>query len=282
MRTILAVLWGETDADRVLETALSVGQGFGAAVTALYVRPAAETFVPSGDFGLALSQDYFARLQQDGIDKGARMKRCCEAVLGRHGLTLDVPAASGLTVQWVEAEGSAALQVGHFGRVFDLIVIARPDPQGAAETDILLEAALFETGRPVLTVPPQPPRPLGKTILLAWNGSTETARTLAVGMPLLSRAEIIHVRSIENAQVPGPSVHEVAAYLQRHGIHTTAAHDPTSHPNTGEVFLRQAAELGCDLLVKGAYTQSRLRQMIFGGTTRHIITYANLPVLMTH
>jgi nucleotide-binding universal stress UspA family protein len=57
---------------------------------------------------------------------------------------------------------------------------------------------------------------------------------------------------------------------------------PASKANAGETILRKAAELGCDLIVKGAYTQSRLRQMIFGGTTRHILTNANLPVLMAH
>ena len=50
----------------------------------------------------------------------------------------------------------------------------------------------------------------------------------------------------------------------------------------GEVFLAEAKKMGADLLVKGAYTQSRLRQMIFGGATRHIIMEADIPVILAH
>ena len=50
----------------------------------------------------------------------------------------------------------------------------------------------------------------------------------------------------------------------------------------GAAILAQARELGADLLVKGAYTQSRIRQMIFGGPTQHILERADVPVLMAH
>ncbi len=82
--------------------------------------------------------------------------------------------------------------------------------------------------------------------------------------------------------MPGPSGEELAQSLAAHGIAAATITLPASKANAGEVILRKAAELGCDLIVKGAYTQSRLRQMIFGGTTRHILTHANFPVLMAH
>jgi nucleotide-binding universal stress UspA family protein len=72
------------------------------------------------------------------------------------------------------------------------------------------------------------------------------------------------------------------AYLQRNGIAAKMMTTPTSDRGAGAAILAAAKSEGCDLLVKGAYTQSRLRQMIFGGATSHILANAELPVLMAH
>jgi nucleotide-binding universal stress UspA family protein len=141
---------------------------------------------------------------------------------------------------------------------------------------------LFESGRPVLIAPPSPPRSLGTNVLVAWNCSTEQARTMADAMPFLRRAERVTIVTVEGAAVAGPSAEQMARSLAMNGV---AAEPITLKPGkrtAGEVLLSKANELGCDLIVKGAYTQSRLRQMIFGGTTRHILANARLPVLMAH
>lgn len=277
MRAILAVLWNEQDAERVLETAFLVADKFAAHVSAIYVRPSAENFVPSGDFGLALSQDYLARIQQEGLSKSHRLHAIFETVKKRRCGAPNAP-----TGEWIEEEGSAALRVGCLGRVHDLVVLSRPDPKSSAETDILLEAALFETGRAVLTVPPSAVPSIGSTVMVAWNGSTETAHALGASMPILKLAKKVHVLSVEGGTVPGPSGGDVVRYLCRHGLDVQARHIASPTAPVGETLLAEAMELGCDLMVKGAYTQSRLRQLVFGGPTRHIITNAQLPVLFAH
>jgi nucleotide-binding universal stress UspA family protein len=118
--------------------------------------------------------------------------------------------------------------------------------------------------------------------LVAWNCSTEQARTMADAMPFLRLAERVTIVTVEGAAVAGPSAEQMARSLAMNGV---AAEPITLKPGkrpAGEVLLSKADELGCDLIVKGAYTQSRLRQMIFGGTTRHILANAKLPVLMAH
>jgi nucleotide-binding universal stress UspA family protein len=280
MRAILAVLWNDNEADPLLDLAITVASRFDAHLVGLYVRPAAENFIPSGDFGLALSQDYLERLTHESATKAARLRSRFESVVGREG-----GAGGGkISAEWLEAEGSAAVHIGSIGRVYDLILVSRPDAKGSAESEILLEAALFETGRPVLVAPPVLPASFGTKALVAWNGSTESSLTLALGLPLLQQAQEVHVLSVEGAIVPGPGAAEVARYLGYHGISAKARHIETPSPGTaaGEVFLAEAMRLGCDLMLKGAYTQSRLRQMIFGGATRHIINSATLPVLMAH
>jgi nucleotide-binding universal stress UspA family protein len=148
---------------------------------------------------------------------------------------------------------------------------------------LTLEAGLFESGRPVLIAPPTPPKQLGENVLIAWNCSTEQARTTAFAMPLLRRAQKVTVLTVEGATVPGPTGAQMARSLKLNGIPAESiALKGERGRNAGDVILARARELGCDLLIKGAYTQSRIRQMIFGGTTRHILAHANLPVLMAH
>jgi nucleotide-binding universal stress UspA family protein len=118
--------------------------------------------------------------------------------------------------------------------------------------------------------------------MIAWNRSTEQARATAFAMPLLRLAERITILTVEGATVAGPSGQELARSLAMNGIAAEPITMATGKVSAGETILRKAAELGCDLIVKGAYTQSRLRQLIFGGTTRHILAHANIPVLMAH
>ena len=146
------------------------------------------------------------------------------------------------------------------------------------------ESALFDSGRPVLLVPPSSSGqgPLGETIVVAWNGSSETARAVSFAMPFLVGARRIVVLTVEGAVVEGPGGDRIAATLRLHGVDATALTRAADHGAPGETILATARELGADLLVKGAYTQSRIRELIFGGATRHILEHADLPVLMAH
>src|SRR3954469_24889510 len=186
MRAILAVLWNDNEADPLLDLAVTVASRFEAHLVGLYVRPAAENFIPSGDFGLALSQDYLERLTQESAAKAGRLRERFETVVGRRA---GEAAGGRISAEWMEAEGSAAVHIGSIGRVYDLILVSRPDARGSAESEILLEAALFETGRPVLVAPPTLPASFGTKALVAWNGSTESSLTLALGLPLLQQAQ---------------------------------------------------------------------------------------------
>jgi nucleotide-binding universal stress UspA family protein len=106
---------------------------------------------------------------------------------------------------------------------------------------------------------------------------------MADAMPFLGAAQRITILTVEGATVAGPSGEQMARSLAMNGIKAeTMTLKLTGKRSAGETILAKADELGCDLIVKGAYTQSRLRQMIFGGTTRHILANAKLPVLMAH
>ena len=118
--------------------------------------------------------------------------------------------------------------------------------------------------------------------MIAWNGSTETARTVALAMPVLLKARRVYVLSLEGWEVDGPAGEELAERLRRHDIPAEAITRRMQPKTPGEAILDCASQLRADLLVKGAYTQSRLRQMIFGGATSHILRHSKLPIFMAH
>src|SRR3546814_7940958 len=144
----------------------------------------------------------------------------------------------------------------------------------------MLEAALFDSGRPILIAPPTPPQTVGDHCVIAWNGSSEAARTIAFAMPLLAKAKKVTVLTVEDGMVPGSSTTEVAQHLIRNDIPADHVDAKAGYRTVGEAILEETMALGADLLVNGAYTQSRVRQMIFGGAPSHILAKAGLPVLM--
>jgi nucleotide-binding universal stress UspA family protein len=263
-----------------LDTALLLARKFDSCIEGFALRPAvADLVAMDPDSGLTM----VAVKEND-----AEMVRQAEMLFRSFMESNRVPprsvdAAASLSCSWLADAPSGHDFVGSYGRVFDMIVLARPGDEWQSPSMITLESALFESGRPVLIAPPASPRSLGTNILVAWNNSTEQARTMADAMPLLRLAERITILTVEGATVAGPSGEQMARSLKLNGIAAdTIAMKPAGKRSAGETILAKADELGCDLIVKGAYTQSRLRQMIFGGTTRHILASAKLPVLMAH
>ena len=189
--------------------------------------------------------------------------------------------ALGLASEWRAADDSGPTAIGIIGRAYDLIVMPQPGALPKMPESVF-ETALFNSGRPVLVVPARFSGMVGKKILFAWNGSTESARAISLAMPVMSRAESIDVLSVDGAMVPGPSSAEIANSLRSHGLNVTSQHVKPGTRSAGQTIVDTAIAGGCDLIVKGAYTQSRLRQMIFGGMTRHLIMHSPLPVLFSY
>ena len=206
-----------------------------------------------------------------------------ETFMSQNGVARSQAATGTLSFDWLDGAPDGDAFVGSHGRVFDTIVLGRPGSGRRSRPSMAtIEAALFEAGRPVLIAPPTPPQRLGDNILIAWNCSTEQARTTAFALPLLQKASRVVVLTVQGGTVPGPTGEQLARYLARNGVPSEPMSVNPEGRSTGEAILAQAAALKSDLVVKGAYTQSRLRQMMFGGATRHILGHATVPVMMAH
>ena len=129
-------------------------------------------------------------------------------------------------------------------------------------------------------------------MLISTGGTAKALRD--VGLKVADVSEITKFPEIMDGRVKTlhPNVHggllalrdkkDHAEAMKAHGIDATARHIAAGNRQAGEIFLAEAKAMSADLLIKGAYTQSRLRQMIFGGATRQIIAGADLPVLLAH
>jgi nucleotide-binding universal stress UspA family protein len=280
MKTILAVV-GDGTVTSLLDTALLVARRFGSRIVGLNAVTTEYAVVFGGEMGFSISSEVDRTLEREGQDRREQARALFASFMRRHGVALGGAAGEGPSAEWREEAGRQNALVGALGRVFDLILVERP-AKLASLAEATLEDALFESGRPVLMAPPTALPTFGERVLVAWNGSTETARTVAFSMPFLQRAASVQVVSVESGMTPGPSGADLVATLARHGIPAIARHVTSRDGTPGEIFLREAKAIDADLMVKGAYTQSRLRQMIFGGATRHIIMEATMPVLLAH
>ena len=283
MRTLLTVI-GDGTATPVLETALLAARKFDGRIIGLNALTTEYAVVFGGEMGFSVSSEVDRTLEREGQERRDQARALFDNFMTRNNVSVTSAAAAptqGVSAEWREESGRQNAVVGSLGRVFDLIVVERP-AKLASLAEATLEDALFESGRPVLMAPPRAPATIGERIVIAWNGSTETARTVAMSMPYLALARTVQVLSVEGAMQPGPSGDDLAAALRLRGIAATSRTVAASNRQAGEVFLTEARAVECDLLVKGAYTQSRLRQMIFGGATRHIIMEAEIPVILAH
>jgi nucleotide-binding universal stress UspA family protein len=279
LKTILIPTEQRKSMRATMLTALMLARRFDSYIEGFALRPRINDFVAM-DVGGSFAMDSFV---QGNIEEAEKTRAMFESFMQEQGVPPSGQVASGVSFGWLNDAPEGEGTVGSYGRVFDIIVLSRPDATSSGRDHRALESGLFESGRPILLAPPSPPKQIATNVLIAWNGSTEQARAIALAMPLLQQAERVTVLTIpDGAAVPGPSGDQVTRSLQRSGIPATLLTAELDGRSTGETILATSLAQGCDLLIKGAYTQSRLRQLIFGGATSHILANATLPVFMAH
>jgi nucleotide-binding universal stress UspA family protein len=279
MKSILVPMEPHEGMGAVLETALLLAKKGSSYIEGFPLRFGISEFVAVDPAGSIPLESY----RQESQEEAAQARRVFDSFMQSHNVPRGSGPASGLSCGWLDDAPEGESFVGSYGRVFDITVLSRPDANTIGLHNRAIESGLFESGRPILLSPPVPPRDIATNVMIHWNCSTEQARATAFAMPLLLQAQRVTVLTVSGGQaVPGPTAEQLLKYLRNSGIAAQPLTVALEGRNTGEAVLRAAKAEGCDLLVKGAFTQSRLRQMIFGGTTSHILAKAELPVLMAH
>lgn len=189
-------------------------------------------------------------------------------------------------IEWRAAIDDPVDAMTLHARYADFVVIGQAD--ATEETNLgtdFPERLVLAAGRPVLILPSAGNFPsIGKRILVAWNAGLEATRALTDAIPLLQRADTVHVMAVnprqgEHGNMPGA---DIGLYLARHGVRVEVKSDQGAEIDVGNELLSRAADLDADLIVMGCYGHSRLKEWVLGGATRTILESMTVPVLMSH
>ena len=189
--------------------------------------------------------------------------------------------------KWHMAIGLTEPFVTRWAHCTDLVILGQRIPDH--DTGLYHpEDVILSCSRPVLVVPYAGRRPdrLGENVLVAWNGSREAGRAVQDALPFMSASSAVTVLLVDpdDELADVERAQDLVAHLARHGLNArmqVIRHDLATRA-VSDTILTQVAELDADLLVMGAYSHSRLREIILGGVTRDILRDMNVPVLMAH
>jgi nucleotide-binding universal stress UspA family protein len=259
-----------------LEIAAHLAKSFDARLTGLYTSAA-------GDVPFFMMEEIVSTIEPTmrgwWLQTRDRVKSDFDAFLRETGIAAD----------WVEVENEMATTVPYHARYADLTIVGQTDPADLlprAEHDIA-EAVALDSGRPVLVVPYAGSFPtLGQRVLVAWNGSAQSARAVNDALPFLRRAEKVTILTINpqgrrnrGSDRPGA---RIAAHLAHYGVEAEPQELPAPEVEIDQLILSRASDLGADLIVMGAYGHPRAREMVLGGATRAVFEYMTVPILMSH
>ncbi|HEV7369112.1 universal stress protein [Arenibaculum sp.] len=286
LRKILLPLSGSPREAAALRAAFALVRTFGAHLEGLFARVDPRDAVPLLGEGMSgtIVDDIMGTVEAESMQAARAARAAFEAARAAAGVPgVGRPTgAGGASARWTELVGRPDELAAREARLADLTVFAQPAVAADADSTVVLETALLGSGRPLLLVPDEPPDVIGSTVAIAWNGSAEAAAAVFSAMPLLARAAVVHVLTAQTRETAADAGDGLVEYLACHGIAGRTTHLRPEAGRVGASLVGAAVELGADLLVMGGYGHSRMREMILGGVTRHVIGHAGIPVLMAH
>jgi nucleotide-binding universal stress UspA family protein len=284
IRKLLLPLTGTAAGEAALSTCLIIARRWNAHVTALHVRVDSRDVAPLAGEGLsgAMIEEMMSATEKESSERAYAVRSMFDRFVLQHDVTLSEarPGVEHATASFASVTGREEDLVAQQARLADLTVVPHPDAGEDVSSSDALHAVLFDSGRPVLVSPQVASTTVGSRVCLGWNGTAESASAVYAALPWLQRADAVRILSAEGYQRRGPGAPDLAAYLAMHGVHADIVMFQSVRNSVGAGLLAAANEFGCDLLAMGAYSHSRLRQLILGGVTRHVLEYANLPVMM--
>lgn len=286
MRVILVPVADRPECARALRTAFYLGKQLDASIHGCHIRAHNRSKTSlSSEF----SAQYFggASKATDSAWRGKTTQKASvaarklfESIVDSNGYELSKRARATPFAAWQERVGSPDKVMRIVGPVSDLVVVSRPPAKGGDIARIFMLTALMESGRPVLIMPQTGAARVGRRICIAWNQSIEAARAVAAAIPILQAAEHVTIVSAGPEDRLGPKSQQLANYLKCWGVKTERL--ATRGRDVDEEILSSYRKTKSDLLMMGAYSKSRWRQIAFGGTSHHILEKGKIPVLMLH
>lgn len=279
LRDLLLPITGTAGDENAMSAAIALASAYDAHLAV--VQPVA---LPSGLWGMApatpdlMLSEMYADIRAEADKQAAQLRSRLDKESISWEVRVDEP-------RLIDPPRRMAFQA----RYADLSVMTAPK-QGADDAAVVqayFSALLFESGRPVLVVPPHHPMevPL-RHVVVAWKPARESTRALHDSLTLLAGATSIDVVIVDPAvsdmgHGADPGV-DIATHLSRHGLRVNVVSIPRTGGTVATTLLRHAAESNAQLLIAGGYGHSRLREWALGGTTRELLQALHLPILFSH
>jgi nucleotide-binding universal stress UspA family protein len=275
-KTLMSVLGSEQTIDTLKsDISLAAANGCHLAVQIIGIAPPPPTSV----YGIVPAEAWTEERELASKATKAKAEEAGAAIASA-GISADITPTY---CDFGQVAGHAAMRARHA----DLAIVhGGPSMDDRLRREVL-KGLLFESAKPCLIVPGARELSLHpKKVAIAWNASREAARALHMALDLLAGTEAVHVSMVDpSASEDGLGVEpgsDIAAYLARHGLNVTVDILAGGGRDAAEVLLRHVKDVAADMLVAGAYGHSRLREYLFGGTTRSLLHDADIPVFIAH
>ncbi len=284
IRKLLLPLTGTVAGEAAIATAITIARQWNSHLLGLHVRTDSRDVAPLAGEGLsgAMIQEMMQATERESGERSSAVRIMFDRAIDAAGIHIEQPTAKAdhPTATFATVTGREEDVVAQQARLADLTIVPHPESGDDVSSSDALHAVLFDSGRPVLIAPHHARPTLGKRVAVAWNGTGESTAAVQAGLPWMKQAEAVRILSSAEYQRNGPQARELAAYLALHGVQAEMATFRPLDREVGGGMLAAAREFGADLMTMGAYSHSRLRQLILGGVTRHVLENADLPVLM--
>jgi nucleotide-binding universal stress UspA family protein len=268
---ILAVLDHPAAAGALLGAARRLAVLTGAThINALLVRTPA-------DAGIGQSEEVLT--EQREAEFNAAEARRAAGVMAAFDAWLPATRQAGIEAEWIDVTGIAEEIVEERGSRSDFLVVGQPAHRDYGTSWHAMRAALFATHRPLLVVPAAAHEDFGHRVAIAWRDDEQTTKAVLAGIRCLTLAD--HVFVLAGVRV-GAVTPAMPGILTEHVVDAEVQMLSMGLGAFGPVLLRKVHQLGADMLVMGAYMHSPLRELLFGGVTRYMLTHADVPILMRH
>jgi len=285
LRKLMLPLTGTEAGSAALATAWTVAESFRAHLQVLHVRVDSRDVAPLAGEGLsgAMIEDMMTASENQSSQRADALRQNFDRFVRAHAIPLERAHYEGdhASASFLAVTGREEDMVAQLARLADLTVVPHPEMDEDVSSSDALHAVLFDSGRPVMVAPRHAAVTVGRRVCVAWNGTAESSAAVTSAMPWLQSAGSVRILRSDEYHRRGPRADALHDYLALHGIDTEIATFRSVDREVGAGLLQAAQEFDADLLVMGAYSTSRIRQLILGGVTRHVLEHAHLPVLMS-
>ncbi|MEO1037619.1 MAG: universal stress protein [Pseudomonadota bacterium] len=289
MRILMVPVANRPECVAAMRTTFNLARRLGACIQACHVRPhrySAVVLPPEAAFALSdqAVQEAADRAEESAKQAANEARQMVDDMANDAGFSVVRRIRGGTDdgVVWSEQVGDPQHLMRVIGPFSDLLVVSRPSNKRSYKARQFLEAALLDSSRPVLVLPPRGARSVGERVVIAWDRTHNAMLAVIAAMPILQKAESVTVLTSGHGKEDGPKASRLVAYLSAWGIDAEHVQTRGARANPVKDIDATCEKAKADLLVMGSYSRSRLRERIFGGVTEHMLNNTKRPILTIH